>query len=410
MKVIVSNTLEDRFVNFVVVKSFEELQKLTGVDIVIIHKYNDSPFDACGHVTKLCFEGESKKFVYISSSRDTMLGLIVLGSGGACFDDEFYFEDEDELLALLEDLDESDNQSLSVLQAVDVLDDFVNAVSQGEDRATTPIMLDQARGSTKELRLMAQQQQTQLQTIGESTIDVFQQIRRIISSVMEKNAQISAELEKLESGLSDGDSGRMTFSNNIMFFAPYTYRSNAKLLLVREYAPCRYLTSFILGYLHHLHYELNRRPKLIFVVQKGKGVASKYSEYPVITQENMGLATLYNGEIVATNNPKKEVMKELLSKPNDVFVVVDRLYGAMDIVSGRVTKVCAVGSRSDIERYGLKPEETIFSVTRQPRQLFDLPVIKNFPIEAEARYAAYSRGMAKRYEVLDYKLGLKSED
>jgi hypothetical protein len=124
----------------------------------------------------------------------------------------------------------------------------------------------------------------------------------------------------------------------------------------------------------------------------------------------MGIASLYDGEIVATNNPKKEVLKDLLTKPNDVIVVVDRLYGSQDIVTGRITKVNAVSSRSDIARYKLKPEQTIFPVTRQPKELFTIPNIKQFPIEVDARYAIYSQVMANAYKILDEKIGLRVGD
>ena len=73
----------------------------------------------------------------------------------------------------------------------------------------------------------------------------------------------------------------------------------------------------------------------------------------------MSIASLYDGEIVATNNPRREVLG-FVNKPNDVIVVVDRLYGSQDIVTGRITKVNAVSSRSDIARYKLKPRTDYF--------------------------------------------------
>ena len=148
--------------------------------------------------------------------------------------------------------------------------------------------------------------------------------------------------------------------------------------------------------------------KLIFVHQKSAGVSSKYSEFSTaITQENYTVSSLFDAEIIATNNPKKEIMKELLSKPNDIFIVVDRLYGAQDIVSGRVTKVSAVSGNRDLKRFRLNAGDCIFSVSAREGALFTIPTIKKFPQEMDARYAAYSQINSDKYAILDRKLDLK---
>ena len=410
MKVIISNKLQDNFTSFVLVNTFKRVTELNGVDTVIIHSFDESSFDAGVFISSFQRSG-IERFLYISENPDQTVKMALRGVGGFYFEDEFYLEDEEELLALLEGIESEEGKELAlVTPALDVLTEFVDGVANGDERMNAPVFLESVTSAVKELSVITQQQQIQLTTMGESAIEVFVKASELIKGMNAQNKLIEEKLRELENGMAAGSSGKASFSNNIMFFAPYTYRSNAKLLLIREYSPCRYLTSFALGYLHHLHYELNRRPKLIFVVQKGAGVAAKYADFPVITQDNMNLGTLYNGEVVVTNNPKKEVMKELLSKPNDVFIVVDRLYGNVDIVSGRVTKVAALSSRSDIQRYREKSENSIFSVTSQPKQLFCIPVIKSFPIEAEARYAQYAQAMGKAYTTLDFKLGLKAGD
>lgn len=408
MKVIISNQLEDKYTNFFVYPSFKQAIDINGVDTLIIHKYQETEFDVGLFISKFKEKGVSK-FIYISDTPSTTLRTILNGVDGHYYEDEFYFEDEDELLALLEEIDSGEeNSQLAVAEpAIDVLNDFVGAFTRGDERANTKALLDAVKDSITSLSTTINQQGQQIVAMGESTVSVFNKASQIISNLSEQSKKLAEKVEELENGAGVQSSSKASFSNNILYFTPFVYRSNAKVLFIREYAPCRYLTSFALGYLHHLHYELNRRPKLVFIVQKGAGIASKYSDYPIITQDNMNLGSLYNGEVVVTNNPKREVMKELLSKPNDVFVVVDRLYGQADIVSGRIVRVNALSSRSDIARYDVKAEDSIFSVTKQPRELFDIPVIKSFPIETETRYATYSQVMGDRYTILDAKLGLR---
>ena len=412
MKVIVSTEVEDIFTQFVVVDSFKKVNELQGVTTLIVHKYKESDFDAGVFISTFHNNGINQ-FIYISENPSSTLRMVLKGVNGYYFEDEFYLEDEEELISLLEDIGMSDNDESSTAlasPALDVVSDFIQSFARGEERIKAPLYLEQVTGAVNELSEITHQQELQLSTMGASALEVFEKASTIIKNMDAQRKVIEKQLEELEMSQANSVSNKPSFGNNIMFFSPYKYIGNAKVLLIREYAPCRYLTSFVLGYLNHLHYELNRRPKLIFVHQKGAGVSAKYLEFPSISQESMGIASLYDGEIVATNNPKKEVLKDLLTKPNDVIVVVDRLYGSQDIVTGRITKVNAVGSRSDIARYKLKPEQTIFSVTRQPKELFTIPNIKQFPIEVDARYAIYSQVMANAYKILDEKVGLRVGD
>lgn len=407
MKVIVSTELDDNFTKFVVVDSFKKVKELQGVTTLIIHKYKESDFDAGVFVSQFHNNGIDQ-FIYISSSPSSTLQMVLKGVNGYYYKDEFYFEDEEELSTLLEDLgmeDEDENTSLAT-SALNVVNDFVSSFAKGDERIKAPLYLENVTSAVNELSLLTHQQELQLNTMGASALEVFEKASAIIRNMDAQNKNIEKKLEELENQQNNSFSSKPAFGNSIMFFSPYKYIGNSKILLIREYAPCRYLTSFVMGYLHHLHYVLNRRPKLIFVHQKGAGVSAKYADFTSITQESMNMSSLYDNEIIATNNPKKEVMKDLLTKQNDVIIVVDRLYGNQDIVSGRVTKINAVGSRSDIARYKVRPEDTIFSITRQPKELFTLPTIKNFPTEIDARYAAYTQVLGDKYEILDNKLGL----
>lgn len=407
MKVIVSTELDDNFTKFVVVDSFKKVKELQGVTTLIIHKYKESDFDAGVFVSQFHNNGIDQ-FIYISSSPSSTLQMVLKGVNGYYYEDEFYFEDEEELSTLLEDLgmeDEDENTSLAT-SALNVVNDFVSSFAKGDERIKAPLYLENVTSAVNELSLLTHQQELQLNTMGASALEVFEKASAIIRNMDAQNKNIEKKLEELENQQNNSFSSKPAFGNSIMFFSPYKYIGNSKILLIREYAPCRYLTSFVIGYLHHLHYVLNRRPKLIFVHQKGAGVSAKYADFTSITQESMNMSSLYDNEIIATNNPKKEVMKDLLTKQNDVIIVVDRLYGNQDIVSGRVTKINAVGSRSDIARYKVRPEDTIFSITRQPKELFALPTIKNFPTEIDARYAAYTQVLGDKYEILDNKLGL----
>lgn len=408
MRVIVSKTLADNFNNYILVDSLKKAVNCKGVDILVIHSFVESEFDAGVFISKLKESGVSR-FFYLSKKPITTIRMLVNGTGGYFSDEEFYFDNEEELDSLIEDVmdgDESganDEYTAIAAPALNTITNFMKGFVNGDKLVSTPLYLDTVNAAINDLTELTQQQTRQISAMGSSAIEVFEKASQIIVNMDNQRKLIEKKLEELEYSTANAVSSKPAFGNNIVFFAPYKYIGNAKVCVIREYAPCRYLTSFVLGYLSHLHYELNRRPKLIFVHQKGQGVSSKYSAYTSITQETSGMPSLYDAEVIATNNPKKEVLKDLLSKPNDVILVVDRLYSKDTIVTGRVTSINAVGSRSDIKRYNIKPEDTIFSVTAQPKQLFTISTIKNFPVEVDARIATYHQTMGTKYKLLDKK-------
>ncbi len=157
-----------------------------------------------------------------------------------------------------------------------------------------------------------------------------------------------------------------------------------------------------------MHYVKNKRIKVIFCVQKGYCVGKRYEEYVSIDETTKSMLSLYDNEIVVTNSPKKEVMKELLSKPQDVVIVVDRLYGKEAIVTGRCTTLNVVSGYSDIQRYGLKSEDTITSVTKFPDCFACISRIKNYMTERDARLAAYHQVFGKDYEKICERIHLNS--
>lgn len=412
MRVIVSKSIEDHFRNYVLTDSLKKALEFKGVEVLIINSFTENDFDAGVFISRFKSSGVSR-FLYITSNPNATIQLLIKGVKGFWTSDEFYFDDEEELDALINDLseeeqeEESDDFMAVAAPALDVVTDFMKSFVNGDKIINTPFYLERVNNSITELTEVMHRQELQLTTMGYGVLDTFERASKIIEGMNNQRKLIEKKLEELEYSTANTVSSKPSFGNNIMFFTPYKYIGNSKVCLFREYSPCRYLTSFILGYLNHLHYELNKRPKLIFVHQKGQGVSAKYSDYTAITQDSMNIASLYDAEIIATNNPKKEVLRDLLMKPNDVIIVVDRLYGAQDIVTGRIAgKVNAVGSKSDIKRYNIKPENTIFSVTSVPKNLFTISVVKNYPTEKDGRIAAYVQFMEKNYELLDKKFGI----
>lgn len=405
MRVIVSKTLKDVYTQFAVVKSFKQLKDIGNVTHVIIHSFEDDDLDVGLMCSDLRSAGVAR-FIYINEKPSSMIRMLIQGFKGFYIEDEFYLDDEEELLALLDELESSEDKEETSLAApsITIISNFVRDFANRDPRIETPVYLEQVNNAVTELVTINKQQELQLSTMGETTLDVFRKVSSLLKSFDDNNRILQQQLADLEDTRNYG-SQKATLGNSIMFFAPYKYIGNAKVLVVREYSPCRYLTSFMIAYNNHLHYELNKRCKLIFVHNKGVGISRKYDAYTSITQESMSMSSLYDEEIIATNNPKKEVMKELLNKPVDVIVVVDRLYGSQDIVSGRVTRLDVASGMSDINNFKLNIKETVVSVSVIPDALFVLRSIKNYPEDISMRLTAYN-AYKDAFKILDKKVGI----
>lgn len=404
MKVIVSTTLEDNFVNFKVVKSIKDAMAIDGVTTLILHTFTDQDFEAGILLAKFHKMGVSE-FVYINNDPHMIIKMVVQGVNGYIITDEFYLDDEDELTECLKDLGfNRDNQETSLaLVSAKVVKDFIEAFARGEDKINTPAYLAQVNQAIDELSDLTYKQELQINKMGSSAIEIFEKASGMIKQLSSNTMELQSRLAALQE--SNEESASKAMVSSVSFFPTVRYMGTNKLLLIRELSPCRYLTSFMLGYFHHLKYGLNRRVKLVFVVQKGQRVLTKYTtneDFYAITQDSLQVKSLYDGEIIVTNSPKSEVMKEIFSKNRDILIVVDRLYSKTDIVDGRVIRINAVSGNSDIDRFKVKPEDTIFStVTSYENCFYCIPTVKQYATEKDLRFAQYEQLCGEVYNKMD---------
>ena len=406
MRVIVSTEKKDIFNNFVVVDSLKKALDCKGVDTLIMHKSNEEGFDAGVLISKMYTQGVSL-FLYICNQPEKLIDMAIKGAGGFSYEDEFYLEDEDELLSLIEDIRSNEGTSLITTTSASIIGEFIQNFMKGDERLKAPLYLQQVENAVNELCTVTHQQELQIKTMGSSAVELFKTASDVIKNMDDQTKIIEQQLRDLESKLGNAQTTSSSMNNSVTFFTSYKYSGSSKVLLIREMSPCRYLTSFVLGYTQYLRYTLNKRVKLIFVVQKGKNILAKYDSYTKITEVQSAYEdTLYSADIVVTNNPKRDVMKKLMPSGLDLIIVVDRLYGGTDIVTGRVTRVNALSGKSDLQRFNLKPDKCIFPVTSIKGELFSIPTVKEFPQDIDSRYMAYQQVCLDCYEKLDKELNL----
>lgn len=412
MKVIVSDKLEDKYENYKLVRGIEGVLELDGIDVLIIHSYQDATdFDIGVLISNLYRNGVSS-FIYINENPTAVISTVIQGVNGDVYTDEFYLESEEDLDYLLENLGiESKNTQLAVSSAK-IIKDFIGAFTRNEERIHSKVYLEQVSQAVTKWGKLTHIQENKIMEMGETAIEVFERASNIIHLMTEQKEELEKQLKELEETSQNRVQTKSSGLGGVQFFPTIKYiEGNGKILYIRELSPCRYLTSFLLAYMNYLKYVKNRTVKMIVVHQRGGAIIPKYDSFTSITQESINSFQLYGNDKVATNIPTKDVMTKLLSVGReDVIIVLDRLYGNADILSGRVKKIFAVSGESDIKRYqfkfGVKVNKCIFPITEQKESLFHIPLIKNYPTEIDLRNAVYNQSCKDRFAILDKELDL----
>lgn len=416
MIVVVSKSKPDIFKKCVLVDSLIKVKDLLQsgeISVLVIHSFSEPIFEAglfIADIQKI----STAKIVYINESPEPMLTMPVQGVNGYVAKDEFYLDDEDELLALLDELglgDENNSTALATTNSVAIIKDFIEAFSRNESRIQAPIYLQQVDAALTELANTTKQQELQITTMGTSAIEVFQRASDIITKLNEQKNMIVEKLKELEVS-QPVQPTRPPLSGGVLSYPTVKYMGQNNVLLIREYSHCKYLTSMVLAYAYYLHYERNKRVKVVFVVGKNAGIAKKYNDFASITQASVSSAqSLMEQEVVMINIPKGDLMLQLAKMPSDVTIIVDRLYGNNDIITGRVKKLSAVSGYSDISRYrdfGCDIKNSIFSIVNHAKvgSFGYIPHIKSYPAERDARLAMYSQNCHDLFEKIDNYIGL----
>lgn len=416
MKVIISTEDKGRdFTNFVTFHSLAEVKKLKGVDTIILHSAKESDFNIGVIISDLHTTVGNLRFIYINEHPNAVIRMCVQGVQGYFYEDEFYLDDEDELLALLDDLDDmnsdennsNDNELALITKSnFDIIFDFMKSFARGEKRVNTPIYQEQVNEAITQLSLITQEQNTQLTSMGATAMDIFARASSMMNKMQEMSAQFDKQLESIHT---DKGQQRPMLSASISYFPPVKVMSNVKILSIKEYTPCRYLISYLLAYKHWLHIVHGKSVRLIIVT--GNLVTSnlKYSDLGSIidsSNTSASLKSMLSKDVLILKSPKKEIINSILAIPYDLTIVVDKMYNNGFIVDGKVTKLNAVSGVSDLDTFKLRKEETIFSTNPVKGGFTTILSINNIPKEVNGKLSAYMQ-MCKdnSFKELTTKLG-----
>ena len=401
MKVIISSELKGKdFSQFVCAKSLEEVKNYKGVDTIILHKTDEKDFTIGVVLSDLRNKLGNFRFIYINEHPRAVIQMCLKGVGGYSYTDEFYLDDEEELLSLLADIDDIENSSssddakneLALVAAsnFEVVYDFMRSFARGEERVNAPIYQEQVNEAINQLSLITQEQNTQIVSMGSTAMNIFAKASTLVENMQTMQTQMNEQLARVEAEAIKAQNSRPALGGSINYFPPIKYMATAKILSIKEYSPCRYLVSYFLAFKHWLHVVHGKSVRLIIVTGKLVTPSTKYSKLGnTITESNCNIKTLLTHDLLIVESPKKETMMNILNIPYDLTIVIDKMCGKDFIVDGRVEKLNAVSGLSDLETYSLNKNNTIFSTDEIKGAFTTILSIKGIPKEANGKLGAY---------------------
>jgi hypothetical protein len=284
------------------------------------------------------------------------------------------------------------------------LSDFISAFTRGDTKVNTPIYIKQVNAALNELSEYTVHQDMVIKDFADTALDTFNKASLLINNMQKTKKDLEDKLRIMQDSISAKAGVPQTPKeklNQAIFFPSYQFMGAAKVLLVRELSPCRYLTSYIMGFKNYINLVQNRRVKLIICYAKSSGISKKYNDFTSITSESKGKKELYTSDMIATNTPNNDVMNELMHQKDEIIIVVDRLYGSQPILKkNNVTTINAVSGLSDLSRYNVKPQDCIFTITRHQDNFYCIPHMKGYPLDGDTRRAQYMQVCQESYEKL----------
>lgn len=408
MKVIVSNRLRDSYKGYKVVAKLSDVVKISDVTCLILNTFEEEDFEVGIALSELTKKGV-KRFAYISENISLVVKMLISGLDGLIEDADFYFECEDDLDALLDDFF-SQRESESDLSAnTEIITEFLKGFANNDEKIKTPVFLEQVNSAVNALMVTNTENEVAIRDMSRATVDTFRHVSSALNAMEEQRCQLEEKLASFEASLQSQTRSRVPVDSGAAWVFPtYNYMGKSKILYIREYAPCRYLTSFVLAYAHYVNYNLAKKCKVVFIHGRGQGILKKYSSgFTCITQESEGNKSLYTNSVIATNNPRKSVMDDLTHTGEPLIIIVDRLYGSDSIISGqRITKLNAVSGLSDLKRFNLAIEDTIFPIVSIADSFGKISHLMKYPQDERTRLSKYFETMKDLFKKIDNKLGI----
>lgn len=403
MKVIVSNnTIE--YSGFLKVKTLSAVFDIEGtIEILVYHKSSEKENDKIRALTDL--KDKVGRLIYIRNLDDCekAIQLVVVGSKGKYFDDEFFLRNSQELNNLVSNIEEV--TSIVSMGGVNVVSDFFNKYLTDGSGSFSKEYLLTVKSAVTDMIAQYREKDMELLEMSETATDIFSSTIGLVSSMEEDKKSLQKSIDSLKEAREN-----MTASTSVVprrtsvsFFNTVNYAKDKKILRIKEVGNVSYLTSFILGFKEYLEKARFVRVKVIFILPVGEFYEQAYSNFNWISQNNYSTnKTYYTDDIVFTNFPITDVIIKLLDdRQYDLFIVVDRLMVKSHILNCKLPPVkYAVSGERLINNFNLKKVDCFVLNKKVKSTMFSLDYSPDYPETESNRIDFYLRTYKQVYDNL----------
>ena len=367
------------FHGFERVRSVKDITKLTKKSYLIIESYDDKDFELALFLINSVMSLGIHQVAYVTDNPVQIIDELMKSINAYRAHLPESIETPENISALMRamaDEDKSDDQE-TLVENLEVLTDFVNSKVEGEPKVKR--------------RLITSSLQTIVSALDDTVFSdrLRRQIQDMIVSFIMNTNNLQREISKLEKEIVNLKASTMSGANGISSFQQYTYVGNARVLLIKEHTPTRYLTSFLISFINYLSDVASVKSKLIIIDNNNDNLDVRYegikkADFETIRKE---VATLTLSPVVYTATPNKSVLDTLFESVGvELFVVLDRTQKSINAVTGRSIKVAnAVSSKSKMRKLNLNANETIVNDQADVSQLGMISLVESYPKLEDAR-------------------------
>lgn len=404
MNIIVTKNKVDYSGSFLKVMKLEDVEGIVGtIDVLVYNNSNESSESKITYLGKL--KDRVNKMLYICNEKNTDVAvkMMVIGSDGKYFDDEFFLESSTELNNLINSLDEV--TQLAELGGVNVLSDFFNRYLKNGSSSFNSNYLAVVKEAVNNLLEEYNQKNFEIVQMSETATDIFSNTSALLVSMRKEKESMQKIVSKMaEAAKESSNSPKVSgVGPAILFYPRVNYMKEKSIIRIKDIDNCKFIMSFVLGLRIYLESVKNVRPKVIVIEPVGGVFEEIYKGYPwVKTSTHKSLSNYYN-KVVFTNYPTKDVLSRLLDDTDyDVFIVLDRTVSdKQHILNSKGPSVkYGIGGESAIDKFKLSMKCCFSSIFEIPGVMFTIPVYPDYPKEKSARERFYISELTKEYDKL----------
>lgn len=366
---------------FSVVKSVSEIGRLTMKSTLIVESYTDKDFDFAIFLLNAVRDCSLTKIAYIADRPVRILLELMRTIGAFVMSDSSLIESTESFSELLEFL--ATNKVSTKAEELEVLaDSFVIIDQYIQEKFEQEPKVEKRR-----LSLAYKEVSDALQEVVFSE-ELSKELQSFLLSASSKVKVYEDELSQREKELENIKSSSFGSFGSISAYTQYTYTGNSRVLVIKEKAPTRYLTSFLISYVDWLSRVPELNAKLIVVENDSDFVDLRYKNLAKADAKTIlqNRSSLFLVPAIYTTTPTQTVMQELMYPTMDLYVVLDRTYKRNQAITGRgINTVFATSSRRLMRDFDLTSEECIVNELGEQTQLGVLAPIESYAVASGSR-------------------------